>query len=122
MSLSGNFAQDFVIALGVAAAVTVVFLTLVCVLAQCGPRMLGRIDKKERWFEPALEEGHIGSQKSDLPFVQGSGNSHPNSSELTHPSKEIARGGTKSLSANTNFSPIAHGPVPVPVNGWRDAL
>ncbi|KAI1637275.1 hypothetical protein F4809DRAFT_640695 [Biscogniauxia mediterranea] len=71
---TGNFAQDFIVALGVAAAVTVVFMIMVCVLAQCGPRMFGRIDKKERWFEPSLEEGKI---QSEPPLVQGT--SHPNS-------------------------------------------
>ncbi|KAI0602386.1 hypothetical protein F4775DRAFT_238451 [Biscogniauxia sp. FL1348] len=71
---TGNFAQDFIVALGVAAAVTVVFMTMVCVLAQCGPRMFGRVDKKERWFEPSLEEGQV---QKELPFVQGT--SHPDS-------------------------------------------
>ncbi|KAI1487057.1 hypothetical protein F5X96DRAFT_673003 [Biscogniauxia mediterranea] len=83
---TGNFAQDFIVALGVAAAVTVVFTVMVCFLAQCGPRMFGKVDKKERWFEPSLEEGQI---QSELPLVQGT--SHPdwntNSNSIAKPTE-----------------------------------
>ncbi|KAI5863556.1 hypothetical protein GGS23DRAFT_596729 [Durotheca rogersii] len=64
--VSGNFQQDFIIAITVGIIVTVVVLTLLCVLAQCGPRMCGRIDSKERWFSPSVEEGH----QHELPLIQ----------------------------------------------------
>ncbi|KAI0010530.1 hypothetical protein F4779DRAFT_616499 [Xylariaceae sp. FL0662B] len=69
-TVSGNFAKDFIIALAVTAAVTVAFLALICVFAQCGPRMCGRIDRKERWFQPSLEE----EQLQELPLERASSN------------------------------------------------
>ncbi|KAI2632442.1 hypothetical protein GGS26DRAFT_590881 [Hypomontagnella submonticulosa] len=55
--VNGNFAKDFVIAIAVAAVVTVVVLTIICVLAQCGPRIFGRVTRRENWFGPRIEEG-----------------------------------------------------------------
>ncbi|KAI0965387.1 hypothetical protein F4678DRAFT_467572 [Xylaria arbuscula] len=52
MGLStGNFATDFAIAIGVAAAGTIAALILFCVLAQCGPKLCGFRRKDERWLE-----------------------------------------------------------------------
>ncbi|KAI0885410.1 uncharacterized protein GGS22DRAFT_163647 [Annulohypoxylon maeteangense] len=58
-AVGSDFKNQLIIGLAVGCVITVVVLTLVCVLAQCGPRMCGRIDRKERWFEPTLEEGHV---------------------------------------------------------------
>ncbi|KAI1411204.1 hypothetical protein F5Y13DRAFT_191480 [Hypoxylon sp. FL1857] len=58
ISVNNDFEKSLIVGLAVGSVVTVVVLTLVCVLAQCGPRMCGRIDRKERWFEPTLEEGY----------------------------------------------------------------
>lgn len=80
-SVGSDFAKQFIIAIVVAVVVTVVVLTLVCVFAQCGPRMFGRVDRKERWFSPTLEEGQVSEGQvseghhSELPLVAG--NSHP---------------------------------------------
>ncbi|KAI0384885.1 hypothetical protein F5Y04DRAFT_247999 [Hypomontagnella monticulosa] len=63
--VNGNFARDFAIAIGVAAAVTVVVLTIVCVLAQCGPRIFGRVTRRENWFGRRVEEG----TQQELPLV-----------------------------------------------------
>ncbi|KAI8634429.1 hypothetical protein F5Y19DRAFT_470616 [Xylariaceae sp. FL1651] len=52
----GNFARDFPIAIGVAAAGTIGVLILVCVFAHCGTRLCG-LRNKDRWFESRLEEG-----------------------------------------------------------------
>ncbi|KAI5925971.1 hypothetical protein F4810DRAFT_617434 [Camillea tinctor] len=97
---TGNFAQDFIVALGVAAAVTVVFMTMVCVLAQCGPRIFGRVDKKERWFEPSLEEGQI---EKELPFVGGT--SHPNPNPNTN--STLTSNSNSHTNANPNSNDIA---------------
>lgn len=63
--VNGNFAKDFVIAIAVAAVVTVVVLTIICVLAQCGPRIFGRVTRRENWFGPRIEEG----TQQELPLV-----------------------------------------------------
>lgn len=57
--IGDDFKKQLIIGLAVGSVITVVVLTIVCVLAQCGPRMCGLIDRKERWFEPTLEEGNI---------------------------------------------------------------
>ncbi|KAI1089937.1 hypothetical protein F5B19DRAFT_465265 [Rostrohypoxylon terebratum] len=72
-SIGDNFKNQLIIGLAVGAVITVVVLTLVCVLAQCGPRMCGRIDRKERWFEPTLEEGHIQETPLVPPISQEKG-------------------------------------------------
>ncbi|KAI6092939.1 hypothetical protein F4821DRAFT_223598 [Hypoxylon rubiginosum] len=67
MKVNGNFLKDFIIALAVGSVATILILTLVCILAQCGPRMFGRVTRRERWFGSTLEEGH-----RELPLVPGS--------------------------------------------------
>lgn len=67
MTVNGNFLKDFIIALAVGSVATVLILTLVCVLAQCGPRIFGRVTRREHWFGSTLEEGH----PQELPLVTG---------------------------------------------------
>ncbi|KAI0025174.1 hypothetical protein F4780DRAFT_775175 [Xylariomycetidae sp. FL0641] len=69
MALSGNFAKDFVVALGVAAGATIALTIMVCVLAQCGPRMCGKIDSKERWLEASAEEGIVQHQAPPVVYT-----------------------------------------------------
>lgn len=64
-TVNGNFRKEFIIAIAVGASITVVVLALVCVAAQCGPRLCGR-RRKEKWFSPTLEEGH----PQELPLVR----------------------------------------------------
>ncbi|KAI8947364.1 hypothetical protein F4801DRAFT_582476 [Xylaria longipes] len=51
---TGNFAKDFPVAIGIAAGATIGLLILVCVAAHFGPRMC-RLDRKERWLAPDVE-------------------------------------------------------------------
>ncbi|KAI2463518.1 hypothetical protein F4781DRAFT_416402 [Annulohypoxylon bovei var. microspora] len=67
-TIGSDFKNQLIIGLAVGCVVTVVVITLLCVLAQCGPRMCGRIDRKERWFQPTLEEGHV-HEAPEAPLV-----------------------------------------------------
>ncbi|TRX89808.1 hypothetical protein FHL15_009241 [Xylaria flabelliformis] len=74
MSLSGNFAHDFEVAIGVAAGVTIAVLILVCVAAHFGPRVCG-MGRREKWLSTDVEKsGFQGS--ADVPLVAGTSN-HP---------------------------------------------
>ncbi|KAI0479135.1 hypothetical protein GGR56DRAFT_633577 [Xylariaceae sp. FL0804] len=57
MDLSSNFKIRFIEALAIAAASTVVLLIIICIAAQCGPRLCCGINRKERWFSRTLEGG-----------------------------------------------------------------
>ncbi|KAI8964716.1 hypothetical protein F5Y11DRAFT_345170 [Daldinia sp. FL1419] len=69
MTVNSSFLKDFIIAIAVAAVSTVVVLTIVCLLAQCGPRFFPRIRRREQWLSPTLEEGYHGQSHPDLPLV-----------------------------------------------------
>ncbi|ORY64499.1 uncharacterized protein BCR38DRAFT_485647 [Pseudomassariella vexata] len=64
---TGNFSRDFIVAIAAAASATIAFTILICVCAQCGPNLLGRVSVGENWFQPGKKD-----EKRDLPFVQSS--------------------------------------------------
>ncbi|KAJ3579310.1 hypothetical protein NPX13_g1251 [Xylaria arbuscula] len=61
-----SFGTDFAIAIGVAAAGTIVALILVCTLAHCGPRLCG-MGRKDQWFASDVEKHEVPGPNS--PFI-----------------------------------------------------
>ncbi|KAI0131010.1 hypothetical protein F4814DRAFT_445152 [Daldinia grandis] len=68
-TVNDNFLKDFIIAVAVAAVSTVVLLTIVCLLAQCGPRMFTKARRREEWLSPTLEEEYQDQSQPELPLV-----------------------------------------------------
>lgn len=68
-----HFKRDFIIGLASAAVATIVFTTIICVLAHCGPRLCGSRrtggSEREVWFRSGEEDVEKGR---DMPFVQSS--------------------------------------------------
>ncbi|KAI2783272.1 hypothetical protein F4815DRAFT_442719 [Daldinia loculata] len=68
MTVNSNFLKDFIIAIAVAAVSSVVLLTIICLLAQCGPRMFTKVRRREEWLSPTLEEGYQDQSQPELPL------------------------------------------------------
>ncbi|KAI0853936.1 hypothetical protein F5Y00DRAFT_224027 [Daldinia vernicosa] len=69
MTVNGNFLKDFIIAIAVAAVSTIVLLLIICLLAQCGPRLFTKVRRREEWLSPTLEEGYQDQSQPELPLV-----------------------------------------------------